>query len=220
MQPAVALSPARREFLLGLYQEFQQRTAADVDKRRELYAGREQARPAIRALADELAARNIDLQEFRSRSEKIARQYPYYGFMGLNGQMFVNQLAYAGRDASMDDEVAQTLGDALRMPSGLQAAKEAIDRVVAVVERLKDRVTKYGALGAWRVPYLVPYFWEAGDVEEYPIMYPSVWRAVELLGLVGRWPAGGRRRLRADHPDLARTPGGVRGVDLGCRKVP
>src|SRR5213075_376791 len=88
----VALSPARRAFVQRLFTEYQRRETEDVARRQEQDRQRDVAAPQIRAVADRIANRELTPDDIRQACENLARQLPYFGFVGPNGQMFLNQL--------------------------------------------------------------------------------------------------------------------------------
>jgi hypothetical protein len=97
---SVTLSPARQEFVRRLYAEFETRDAerlADLrarDEQRLAVAGH------VRALAERVVRHELTPDELRQDAERLARDFPYWGFVGMNGQMFLNQLVSASRDTS------------------------------------------------------------------------------------------------------------------------
>src|SRR6266508_1515056 len=92
------LSPARQEFVRRLYAAYEEHAAAALEERREQHGRKADAASHIRGLAERIVAGTITADEFRQQSETLAREYPHVGFMGLSGQMFVNQHVYAARD--------------------------------------------------------------------------------------------------------------------------
>ena len=137
------------------------------------YAERRKLTAEALSLRDELEATH-DLDAFKRSLETWARSGPL-GFKGLNGQMFVNQLANAADDAT---GVASMLAEVLVAPTSDGEAREKFGSLLAYVEKVKR--------GAHPAPrrsiFLLSYFWHAAAAEQWPCMWPTAEEAVTQLG--------------------------------------
>lgn len=142
-------------------------------------AARAERRGELLAILDQFVAGG-DPEAFRATVDRWSRQPGYDAFGGFNGQMFLNQVINAG-----DPEAAAVvLRQVLPVPAGEEAARGAVDRLVAYVESVKKGANPAPA----RVPFLLSFFWGVVDHVHWPIAWTS---GPTILRRTGWLPSSG-----------------------------
>jgi hypothetical protein len=152
------------------------REIADID------AARREVIPSIRGFVADYREGSATLGQFKTTIASFNKRNNYWGFSAIKGQMFFNQLARAGQ--ANEGILNEVLKVSIQMPADLGQTLERIDALDAYCLRFDiagiDRRTIPNAKS---IPYFLSYFWQIQDHEIWPIMYTSLIRAFENIGL-------------------------------------
>ncbi len=145
--------------------------------------------PKILNVLMEFFQSRIALSEFKLAVDKESRNHTYWGFRGINGQMFFNMLFNTAEAASRVEELSSCLRDGLRMPPDISGAKNALARIVRLAEELAEAATTpRSAPRRGSAPYFASYFWQVQDPSKWPVYYTSMIEALEDTEI---WTASG-----------------------------
>ena len=141
-----------------------------TNKQAEWLVARAKDVPQLRLIMDRFQGGEIDAAEFRSLLDSFGKQTKLDGFYG-SGQMFFNLLI----KAASDSDVAGALRTALPAPGDDTDCRVRFDQFVAFVEAAGEDAKAHGgsAPGLGYIPYFLSFFWEAQDLERWPIYYPA-----------------------------------------------
>lgn len=153
----------------------------------EADARRRERLPVLRDLIDDFLTGDLPFGDFKSEIDGQNKRYPYWGFKGMNGQMFFNMLtSSAGKERR--DELEDLLKSTIQPPETHAEAKEKIRSVEGFVERLRneaDDLRKAPRPGS--IPYFLSYFWQVHEPDRHPIYYTSMVNALADLAI---WEPG------------------------------
>lgn len=133
-------------------------------------ASREATAPEHLALLQSFLAGELDLPEFRRRTDLLSRAKPFFGFKGTS-QMFLNQLVKNGEP----EAVEAALKAVLPVPTDTDEALPKLENFVAAVEAARAHAEGIGASppGVGRIDAFVSMFWEWADRDRWPALYPN-----------------------------------------------
>lgn len=152
-------------------------TMEEADQRRQ------DRLPVLRELIDDFLAANLELGQFKSEIDGQNKQFPYWGFKGMNGMMFFNML-YSSAGEERRTELADLLRSSIQPPEDQAEAKEKIRSLEGFVERLRneaDDLRKAPRPGS--IPYFLSYFWQVHGPDQHPIYYTSMVNALSDLAI-------------------------------------
>jgi hypothetical protein len=151
-----------------------------TDKLDEWAEEREAALPRLHEIVGRLVDGRSTAAEFRSEMDSFGKQTKYGGFHG-SGQMFLNILV----KADADDTVATALRDAVKAPQDAHECQQKLTAFLAFVDEARESAKDRGVAlpGHGYAPYLLSFFWEAEDREEWPIYYPRSRATLAAHGL-------------------------------------
>jgi hypothetical protein len=142
-----------------------------TDVQAEWRVAREKDVPALRLIMETFLNGEIGAANFRYRIDSFTKQTKLDGFAGTSGQMFFNLLS----KAAPEPDVAAALRAALPAPADDGDCRVRFDRFLAFVEAAgvdaKSRGGTRPALGY--VPFFLSFFWEAQEIDRWPIYYPT-----------------------------------------------
>jgi len=152
-------------------------TMEEADQRRQ------DRLPVLRELIDDFLAGDLPLGEFKSKIDGQNKRFPYWGFKGMNGQMFFNMLHSSAGDEQRD-ELAELLRNTIEPPGEENEAKDQLRSLEAFVERLRnDAENLRKAPRPGSIPYFVSYFWQVRQPDTYPVYYTSMVNALSDLAI-------------------------------------
>jgi hypothetical protein len=150
------------------YEEFDQKRASSI--------------PEINKLVADFLSNKIGLSEFKDSHGFKCREFPYWGFKGLSGQMQLNQLV----KNVIGDDKELVFRKALLVPKTEKEAAEKIDLFRSYIqEKRTARSAETNALSMPRVAsvaYVLSYFWEIQNKSQWPVYYNSSRRVLSELG--------------------------------------
>jgi len=140
----------------------------------------------------------ISVGDFKQNIDSLNKKFSYWGFRGINGQMFFNMLYKSSPDK---EEFSTLLKEILRAPKDIGEAKikikKLLDYVGEVSQNLED---KRKAPRAKSSLFFISYFWQIQEPKKYPIFYNSFEQA--LLGLNLLEPEEEKEKYYEDYYNL------------------
>lgn len=174
----MALSPEQEQLSLKLLQEYLD-DGDYLKSEKELDYNRNSIIPQIKENLTKFINGNVALEEFKRVNDSLNKSHEYWGFKGYSGQMFFNILFNSSFHQSKSEELTSVLRRSLKLPSGIEEAKEIIREFTKFVKYIKE-----GSGGDKRyspniksILYFLSYFWQILDPDKFPIFYPNsiVW---------------------------------------------
>ena len=144
---------------------------------------RQERLPTLQELVNKFVSGDLPLPEFKSDIDSQNKQFPYWGFKGMNGMMFFNMINNSA-GPERQDELADLLRRSIQPPEDQADAKDKIRAVEGFVEQLRneaDDLRKAPRHGS--IPYFLSYFWQISNPDRYPIYYTSMVNALSDLAI-------------------------------------
>jgi len=175
-----------------------------TDKQAEWRVARDEDVPELLGIMRRFQEGEINASEFRFEMDRFGKRTKLAGFGGIAGQMFFNLLV----KAAPEPEVADALRAALPAPADDAACGVTFERFLSFVESAGELAKAGGgtapALGY--VPYFLSFFWEAQDIDRWPIYYPASRNTLIRYGLFSdKGPLPERYLQFRDRMDQLRT---------------
>jgi MoxR-like ATPase len=138
-----------------------------IDERKGTEQEREEKIPFVLKMVQEFLSGRATAEEFRKKAQGNIPIFKLWGFTGVQGQMFFNQLVLNVPEKNRVDE---ELRAAIGKPKDMEEAKLKIDRFVAFVEDQRKKATnvmKQPQVG--RIPFFITYWWliQGSDLTTY-----------------------------------------------------
>lgn len=153
----------------------------DTHKKDEFQKLRIEVGTKVRNLLTDFLNDKIDLGTFKTEVDRINKRNELWGFKGIKGQMFFNQLYKLFNKK----ELVSHLKEALSLPKDINDAGEKIRNfekfVLSLGQNVADRRT-LPKLSA--ILYFLTYFWQIIDKDSFPIFYTSMEEIFLELGLL------------------------------------
>lgn len=174
----MALSPEQEQLSLKLLQEYLD-DGDYLKSEKELDNNRNSTIPQIKENLTKFINGNVALEEFKRINDSLNKSHEYWGFKGYSGQMFFNILFNSSFHQSKSEELTSVLRRSLKLPSGIEEAKEIIREFTKFVKYIRE-----GSGGDKRynpniksILYFLSYFWQILGPDKFPIFYPNsiVW---------------------------------------------
>ena len=159
------------------------RSLARDGKRRELIE------ETLKPLVMSFLAGSVPLDEFKTQIDGLNKRNTYWGFKGIKGQMFFNQVVNVAADP---DECGHEIRAAIAVPTSDEIAKSRIRTFTSYVKRLGDEHVQGGGTGYGRpklgsVPFFLSYFWQIQDRDCWPVYYTN---SVQTMTDLNLWRPG------------------------------
>lgn len=142
-----------------------QQSVEDFDKERSEILNK------VKEVMENFFSDNISLEEFKKNIDSLNKQHPYWGFRGINGQMFFNMLYKSSNDKNA---LKNLLKDVLKSPTNIQDAKNKINKIIEFIKINTKEVDKRKLPRVKSVLYFISYFWQIQDPKSWPIFYNSL----------------------------------------------
>lgn len=116
-----------------------------------------------------------ETSEFKTDLDSYNKQHNLWGFSGMSGQMFFNQLLNGSNIINNQDALHTTIRLCIQSPNDLDDAKNKIKSLEGYVDLISPHIEnprsrpKKGS-----IPYFLSYFWQIMEPHKYPIMYTSL----------------------------------------------
>lgn len=173
----------QQDKLLQLLQQFLEHKTIDNHGSEipyeEFWILREEGITAYQQLLTDFIDKHVSLLDLKERSEKLCRQFPYWGFKGMSGQMQLNQYV----NNIKDDEKEEVLRGFIRIPQSIESASENITNLAGYLQNLKEHETNKKCIPRVNQSYFLSYFWEMAAPKKYPVYYGSSKKVLLEIGV-------------------------------------
>ncbi len=174
------LNSEQKQRALELLKEYAESTNLEIVKLRQEQEQLDKERISmiekeLRPLVEDYLSSKIDIQAFKSKIDSLNRRFNYWGFKGIKGQMFFNQLLNVSETT---DETDAELKAAITIPDSEQMASSRIKTFERYVRRIGDELveaggSKHGRPKPGSIPFFLSYFWQVQDKDKWPIYYTN-----------------------------------------------
>jgi hypothetical protein len=134
----------------------------------------------IKSVVDKYLEGAITIKELKETSEKLCREFPYWGFKNFSGQMQLNQYTNNISDAKKDDLFKKSI----QVPEGMEDAKRKINEMSEYLASLKAMSEIPKLIPRLNQSFLISYFWEIQDTGKFPVYYGSSKKILIDLGML------------------------------------
>lgn len=143
----------------------------------------------LKPLVGDYLAGRVPLEDFKAKVDGINKRHNRWGFRGIKGQMFFNQVVNVASDAAECDKEIKA---AIAVPPSEDVARTRINAFAGYVRRIGGTHVKAGGSKQSRpkpssIPFFLSYFWQVQDRHTWPIYYTN---AVNTLSALGLWQPG------------------------------
>lgn len=136
----------------------------------------------LKKLLENFLSDGLDVNSFKSQVDSINKKQPHWGFRGVKGQMFFNQLLNVDSDKTL---LVKNLKDAIAFPKDITDAEQKINKFTEYVDELaKPYTDRRLAPKSSSVPYFLSYFWQIFEPNIFPVYYNSAEQTYKELGLM------------------------------------
>lgn len=127
---------------------------------------------------------HITIEVFKTSIDGFNKRNPFWGFRGINGQMFFNMLYNSCSGAALLDSLDGILKTTLRMPVDIIDAKQKITLLSEFTASLNNYVAdKRSAPRSGSILFFISYFWQIQDHNKWPIYYRSMVEVFQDLNI-------------------------------------
>ncbi|KKL64300.1 hypothetical protein LCGC14_2166390, partial [marine sediment metagenome] len=113
----------------------------------------------------------LKIDEFKTKNDSLNKKYNLWGFKGIAGAMFFNQLYNAENDK---ERLEKELRRHLLEPDDNNDAKLKIDVFSSYVKEVGENVElHYKSPAPKSTIFFLSYFWHIQAPDKYPIFYPK-----------------------------------------------
>lgn len=123
-------------------------------------------------LLDKFFNRKMELGTFKTKIDSANKKNGLWGFRGINGQMFFNQLYKCSRNK---EELQDILIKVIKNPSNIDEAKRKINILYDYVKDICNSTSdKRKAPRPKSILFFLTYFWQIQYPNKFPIFYNSL----------------------------------------------
>lgn len=135
----------------------------------------------IKPLCIELFKDNLRIDEFKKKNDSLNKKYNLWGFKGIAGAMFFNQLFNAEDDKErLKNEIKRCILE----PEDNNDAKLKIDGFSSYIKEVGEKIELHYKSPAPKASiFFLSYFWHIQVPSKYPIFYPKSRKALKNLGI-------------------------------------
>jgi len=138
----------------------------------------------IKEIVNDFVEMNLTAGEFKTSVDSINKQNNLWGFTSVKGQMFFNLLLKTVESESHLKSLTAILRRTILAPSEITDGLHKIDSLEEYCKKqfiqAKD---KRRAPNPNSVGYFLSYFWQVQDRDKWPVMYSSLLKSWEEIGL-------------------------------------
>ena len=141
----------------------------------EIDTNRNNAIPIALEFLTNYISENLSLEAFKSEIDGFNKRNPFWGFRGINGQMFFNMLYNFSSGVGMVDKLDAILKSCLPMPVDIFEAKQKIELLTEFTITLGNYVVDRRSIPrTGSALFFISYFWQMQDCLKWPIYYKSM----------------------------------------------
>lgn len=138
--------------------------------------------PVIKKIIGQFLEGETNVSEFKTALDSYNKRNNLWGFTSIKGQMFFNQLVK--NNDNLIDELESLLKNTITEPKNFQEALSKIDKLEAFADRqYQDAEDRRKVANPGSTSYFLSYFWQIFNHVKWPIMYTSMIRSFEELGI-------------------------------------
>ena len=146
-----------------------------VDTSLALDAKRDELIPRIRKLFDDYFAGRVGLAEMKTANDGINKSQNYWGFRGMNGQMFFNMFFNCSEEQGRLDALDKLLKAALPVPKDSKDAAAKIGAITKFSAELGEKCSdRRQAPRTGSCLFFLTYFWQVQAPDRWPVYYNSM----------------------------------------------
>lgn len=135
----------------------------------------------VKSILEDFFKETISLEEFKKRIDSLNKQNPYWGFRGINGQMFFNMLYKSSSDKKA---LKNLLIEILIIPKDIKDAKGKINKIIDFIKISTKEIDKRKLPRVKSVLFFASYFWQIQGPKLWPIFYSSMEQTLLDLGIL------------------------------------
>lgn len=170
----MALTEQQKEIAIKLLQDFLKNPEVTNQGEKENFKEFDKKRTKVllevSKLLDSFLKDKIPLEEFKTKIDSLNKQNPYWGFRGINGQMFFNMVTKSAKNKS---RLSDILKKVITAPANVTDARKKITLFLDFLKSYMQIEDKRKAPRVKSSLYFLSYFWQIQKPEEYPIIYNS-----------------------------------------------
>ncbi len=137
----------------------------------------------IKDLLNNFVNGEITLKDFKSNNDSINKRNRFWGFKGINGQMFFNMLYNLSKKKGILEDLNDILKICLKIPNNIEEAKNKIQILLKFIDNLFQLAdSKRECPRKKSVLFYLSYFWQIQDSKKWPIFYNSLEITLKNLG--------------------------------------
>lgn len=174
-----------KEIALNLFEDFikspqvlnqgVKQSYKDFDKERQ------ETLVKVKILLEDFLEGKLKLDEFKTKVDSLNKKSPYWGFRGINGQMFFNMLF---RNSENRDKLNEILKKCLKVPSNINEAAVKINDLIDYIKHLPTSADKRKTPKIKSVLFFLSYFWQIQEPLKYPVFYTSLEQTLTELNFL------------------------------------
>lgn len=150
---------------------------------KELDEKRVEVANQIKSLLNDFFNGDISLEEFKYKNDSLNKRNRFWGFKGINGQMFFNMLYNLSEKKGLSEDLNDLLKNCFRVPDNIEEAKDKIRILLKFIEDLYNLAdSKIECPRKKSVLFYLSYFWQIQDPKKWPIFYNSLEITLKSLG--------------------------------------
>lgn len=131
--------------------------------------------PQIQELISRYLENKIKLDEFKTTIDGINKRNRFWGFQGINGQMFFNMLYKSSEKIDQKTELNKVLQESILIPEDISTALKKLrllnEYAVSTGKQYEDA---RAAPRAGSIPFFISYFWQIQNHLQWPVYYNSM----------------------------------------------
>ena len=153
-----------------------------LEKHKEINVNRKNiSQNEIKPLIIKFFREKIKIDEFKPKNDSLNKKHNLWGFKGIAGAMFFNQIYNAEDDK---ERLEREIRSVLLEPDDIGGARLKINEFSDYVKEVGEKVElHYKSPAPKSSIFFLSYFWHIQAPDKYPIFYPKSRKALKILGL-------------------------------------
>jgi len=165
----------QKEIVLELLKDFQEEPIVTNQGKKQNFKEFDEERyetlKEVREYLNSFFNEKLNLEDFKIKVDSLNKKKPYWGFRGINGQMFFNMLY---KSSPNKNKLTENLRTWLKSPENIESAKKKINDFLEYVKIVSTEKDGRKNPKSKSIIYFLSYFWQIQEPEKYPIFYNSL----------------------------------------------